>query len=134
MPQEDKKKEKRRERFDWKRMPEMGSLFTESFPYFSNVLNAFMKSISIEKFSFNATIGLDSSADTAIVSGYLWSLASLVNTYPPIYLSVKPDFQEDRLDGSVIVELKVRLLRIAVAFIKAFTKKPVRRLFSRMRG
>ncbi|MEE9585685.1 MAG: DUF2953 domain-containing protein [Nitrososphaerales archaeon] len=134
IPQEERKKEKRRERFDWKSIPEMGSLFTESYPYFTNVLNAFTKSISIKRLSFNVTIGLGSSADTAIVSGYLWSLASIVNVYPPIYLSVEPDFQEERLDGSMMIELKVRLLRIAVAFIKAFSKKPVRRLFSRMRG
>jgi hypothetical protein len=134
IPQKEMKTEKRGERFDWTRMPEMGSLFIESYPSFANMLTAFTNSISIKRLSFDVAIGLGSPADTAMVSGYLWSLASVVNVYPLIYLSVEPDFQEERLDGSVMIELKVRLLRIALAFIKAFTKKPVRRLFSRMRG
>lgn len=130
---EERKKEKEEERFDWRSMPEMISLFTESFPYLKRILNAFMKSISIERFSCNVAIGLDSPADTALVSGYMWSLVSLVNVFPKAYLSVKPDFQEKRLDGSMMVELKVRLLWIVVAFIRAFIKKPIRQLFRKTR-
>jgi len=130
---EERKKEKEEKRFDWRSITEMISLFTESFPHLKRILNAFMKSISIERFSCDVTIGLDSPADTATISGYIWSLAPLVNLFPKAYLSVKPDFQEKRLDGSMIIELKVKLLRIAVAFIRAFTKKPVRQFFRKMR-
>lgn len=133
IPKEEKKKKKEKERFDWKNMPEMISLFKESFPCLKNILNAFMKSIFIKRFSCDVTIGLDSPVDTALVSGYLWSLASLVNMLPKVNLSINPDFQEKRLDGSIIVELKVRLLRIAVALIRALAKKPVRKLFKGMR-
>ncbi|MCP8316970.1 MAG: DUF2953 domain-containing protein [archaeon] len=129
---EERKKKKEEKKFDWRSIPEMISLFTESFPYLKHILNAFMKSISIERFSCNVTMGLDSPADTAMISGYMWSLASLVNVFPKAYLSVKPDFQEKRLDGSMMVELKVRLLWIAVALIRAFSKKPIRQLFRKM--
>jgi hypothetical protein len=128
------KREKKGEGFDWKRVPEMANLLTESYPYLANVLSAFMKSISVTRLSSNVTIGLGSPADTAIASGYLWSVASVANTYPSVNLSVEPDFREERLDGSVTIELRVRLIRIVAAFIMAFTKKPVRRLFSLMRG
>ena len=132
IPLEEKKK-KERERFDWKKIPEMISLLKESFPHLKNVLNAFIRSISIKRLSCNVTMGLDSPVDTALVSGYLWSLASLVNMLPKVNLSINPDFQEKKLDGSIMVELKVRLLRIVAALIKAFTKKPLRKLFRGMR-
>ncbi|MCP8304113.1 MAG: DUF2953 domain-containing protein [archaeon] len=131
IPSEEGRKEK--EKFYWGSIPEMTSLFAESFPYLMNILNAAMKSISIKRFSCDVVMGLDSPADTAVVSGYLWSLASIINIFPKVYLSVKPDFQERRLDGSMMVELKVRLLRIVPAFIRAFFKKPVRQLFGKMR-
>jgi hypothetical protein len=98
-----------------------------------DVFNAFTKSISIKRLSINANIGLGSAAETAIMSGYMYLLTSIASTYPPINISVEPDFQKERLDGSIMIELKIRLLRIAIAFIKAFTKKPVRRLIRRMR-
>ncbi|MCP8312634.1 MAG: DUF2953 domain-containing protein [Candidatus Methylarchaceae archaeon HK02M1] len=127
------KKEKEKEKFYWRRIPETVSLFVESFPYIRNILKAAMKSISIKRFSCDVVMGLDSPVDTAVVSGYLWSLASIVNVFPKVYLSVKPDFQERRLDGSIMVELKVRLLRIVLAFVRAFFKKPVRQFFGKMR-
>jgi hypothetical protein len=137
IPTEGRKKEGRKkekeEEFDWRGIPEMISLFTESFPYLKRILNAFIRSLSIVRFSLSLTIGLDSPADTAVMSGYLWALASVVNVFPKAHLSVKPDFQEKKLDASMMAELKIRLLWIAVAFIRAFTKRSVRRLFRKMR-
>jgi hypothetical protein len=138
IPQEEKKekkkaKEKKKDGFNWRNITEIGSLFTESSSSFVDVFNAFTKSISIKRLSINANIGLGSAAETAIMSGYMYLLTSIASTYPPINISVEPDFQKERLDGSIMIELKIRLLRIAIAFIKAFTKKPVRRLIRRMR-
>jgi len=128
-----KAKEKEKKRFDWRNLPEMVSLFRESFPYIINILRATMKSSSIERFSCDVVMGLDSPVDTAIVSGYLWALKSIVSVLPNVCLSVKPDFQEQRLDGSMILKLRIIILRIVTAFVRAFFKKPVRQLFRKIK-
>ena len=133
IPLEERKEEKEKAKFEWRNAPEMLSLFTESAPYFMNILNAVMKSSSIEIFSGKVFMGLDSPVDTALISGYLWMFASLVNLIPNVYLSISPDFQKSRFDGSIIFTLKIRLFRIVIAFIRAFLKKPVRQLFNTMR-
>lgn len=133
-PKKKKKEKKKKKPFDRKRILRIISLLWESLPYLTRIWNAFLKSISIEKFSFDFIIGLNSPVDTAVVSGYFWSLASVVNVIPNAHLSIKPDFKEERLDGSMIVKLKFRLFWIVASFVKAFTKKPVRLLFKEMRG
>jgi len=133
-PKKKKKEKKKKKPFGRKRILRIISLLWESFTYLTRIWNAFLKSISIEKFSFDFIIGLNSPVDTAVVSGYFWSLASVVNVIPNVHLSIKPDFKEERLDGSMIVKLKVRLFWNVTSFIRAFTKKPVRLLFKEMRG
>ena len=129
IPKEEKIKEKERTRFDWRDVPEIVTLFIESYSYFINIINAIIKSVSIRKLSCNVVLGLDSPVDTAILSGHLWSITSLINILPNVYLIVKPDFKEKRLDGYILVELKIRLLKITTAFVRAFFKKPVRQMF-----
>lgn len=128
------KKKKEKKPFDKKRILKIISLLWESYPHLTHILNTFLKSISIEKFYLNFIIGLNSPVDTSIVSGYLWSLASFLNVTPNMYLSIKPDFKEERLDGSMKIKLKIKLFRIATSSIKALTKKPVRSLLKEIRG
>jgi hypothetical protein len=110
------------------------SRLRESLPYLPRLLRTFLRSLSAERFSCNVAIGLDDPADTAVVSGVLWSLGSMINASPRAYLSVEPDFREERLDGYVIAELRVRLVWIALATVSALTKRPVRQLLLGMRG
>jgi len=108
-------------------------LLRESLPHLIGLLKSFARSVSVRRLSCDISLGLADPADTAAMSGYLWSLASVVNASPKCHLSVKPDFSSERLDGSIAVELKVRLLRIVAAFVGALTKKPVRKSFRGMR-
>lgn len=137
IPLEEKKKTKEKPKeetkFDINRIAKIISLFIESWPYLERILNAFLKSTSFEKFSFNLVIGLSNPADTAMINGYLLGLASIGNVIPNAYFSVEPDFQNERLDGHLIIDIKIRLLWIVVEFIRAFTKKPVRMLFKELR-
>ncbi len=125
------KKEKTRPSLS--RFPETGTHFTESLPHLPGIMRTFLKSLTIERFSADVAVGLGSPFDTAIVSGYLWSLASIVNMSPRANFSVRPNFLEEQLEGSLSTDLKIRLLWIFVAFIKAGSKKPVRQLFTGMR-
>ena len=125
--------EEKKKRPDLSRLPETVSRLMESLPYFPSIFRTFMRSLTVERFSADVELGLGSPVETAVVSGYLWSLASLVNISPKADLTVKPNFQEEQLEGSLITDLKIRLLWIAVALVKAVTKKPVRQLFTSMR-
>jgi hypothetical protein len=126
-PPVEKKKPKRRP------TSETISLLWESFPHLPRIIRTFMKSLSVERFSCDVVIGLGDPADTGFVTGILWSLASMLNVLPRIRLSIVPDFAARLLDGSVMAELRVRLLWIAVAITMALMNRPVRRLFLAMR-
>ena len=127
------KEEKKQKRIDFNRIPKIIMLSVESLPYIFNIFEAVLRSISVKKISIDSTIGFDSPADTAIISGYLWGLASIINIIPNAYLNVEPDFHEERIDGSFVIELKLILLWIAIEGLKALTKKPVRSLLGELR-
>ncbi|MCL4437371.1 MAG: DUF2953 domain-containing protein [Thaumarchaeota archaeon] len=129
---EKEKKEKKR-RPDLSRLPDTGNRLLESLPYLPDITRTFLRSITIERLSVDVKLGLGGPVETAVMSGYLWSLASLVNSLPKSGLSVRPNFQEEQLEGSLITDLKIRLLWVAAALVKALTKKPVRQLFTSMR-
>jgi hypothetical protein len=127
---EKKKKEKEEEtKFNASKLIKVVKLLWEALDYLKPIFNAFLNSLTLEKFFLNLNLGFRSPVDTAMTSGYIWSLASVVNLIPPVSLSVVPDFQKQRMDGSVEISIKLKLFWIVVQFIKAFTKKPVRELF-----
>lgn len=136
-PKEEKKKteEKTKEKteFNINRIPKIISLLVESWPSLERILNAFLRSTSIEKLSFNLAFGLGDYVDTAIVNGYLWSVVPLVNIIPNTYFSIEPDFLKERLDCYLEVDVKIRLLWIIIEFIRAYIKKPVRMLIGELR-
>ncbi len=141
IPSEKKKKREKEEaeereekkRPELSRLPETVSRLLESLPYLPSIFRTFMRSLTIERLSADVELGLGSPVETAMVSGYLWSLASVVNVSPKADFSVRPNFQEERFEGSFVTDLKIRLLWIVVAMLKAVTKRPVRRLFTSMR-
>lgn len=128
-----KEESKKKNKFNIKNIFKIISLLIESWPYLKRVLNAILKSTSIQKFSLNLKVGLDDAVDTAMIVGYLWALASLINVIPNVYLSIAPDFQKEHLDANLVLNIKIRLLMIVIELLKAFTKKPVRKLFNELR-
>ncbi|MGF7119571.1 DUF2953 domain-containing protein [Methanobacterium oryzae] len=131
-----KKKEKKKDKtnkFDFKRIPKIITLLEESLPYLMNIFKAFLKSITIKRISLDSIIGFDDFVDTVKVSGYLWAIAPMINLLPNTYFSVEPDFHKERIDGSFLFKLKIKLLPVATAFLKALTKKPFRSLLSELR-
>lgn len=127
------KKAKKETKFDVNRIPRIISLLVESWPYFERILNAFLKSTSFEKFHFDLAIGLGDPVNTAMINGYLWSAASLINLIPNTHFSIEPDFLKMRFDGYLTMDVKIRLLWVVIEFIRALTKKPVRMLIGELR-
>lgn len=133
--EKDKEKEekKKKTKFDVDTFLEILKQVKESIKYLTPILQAFLKSIKLEKFSLNLNIGFTSPVSTALISGYFWSASSILNLISSVNLSITPDFQNSKLDGTLELELRLTLFRIVAALIKALTKKPVRDLIRSMR-
>lgn len=131
--QPEKKEGEKENKFEINRIPKILSLLIEAWPYLERVFNSFLKSTSFEIFSLNLTLGLGDPADTAMCSGYFWAADSLLNSIPKAYISLEPDFLNERIDVNINLKFKIRLFWIVIEFIRAFTKKPVRMLFKELR-
>ena len=131
--QSQKKENKKETEFEISRIPKILSLLIESWPYLERVFNSFLKSTSFEIFSLNLTLGLGDPADTAMVSGYFWAASSLLNMIPKAYISLEPDFLNEKLEVNATLKMKIRLFWMVVEIIRAFTKKPVRALLKELR-
>lgn len=129
----EKKKDDNKSKFDFKRIPKIITLLEESLPYLINIFKAFLKSINVKRISIDSIIGFNDFVDTVKISGYLWAIAPMINLLPNTYFSVEPDFHKERIDGSFLFKLKIRLLPVATAFLKALTKKPFRSLLGELR-
>jgi hypothetical protein len=123
----------RPERFDLSRGVLMLSLLRDAAPSLVRVFKGFRRAVRFRRLSIDVAFGVGDPADTAVLAGYLWSVAWAFDFVPRASLSLRPDLERARLDGSVSAELGVRLLPIAVAFLMAYTKKPFRRLVSEAR-
>ncbi len=128
-----KKENEDETKFEISRIPKILSLLVESWPYLERVFNSLLKSTSFEIFSLNVTLGLGDPADTAMVSGYFWAASSLLNMIPNAYISLEPDFLDERVEVNATLKIKIKLFKIVVEIIRAFTKKPVRALFNELR-
>ena len=130
----EKKADEKKNRFEISRIPKLFHLLIESWPYLERVFNGFLKSTYFEIFSLNLRLGLGDAYNTAIISGYFWAAASLLNNIPQASISLDPDFVNERIDMNMDLKVKIMLFWIAIEFIRAFTKKPVRMLFKELRG
>jgi len=132
-PKKEKKERKEEKKVNFNRIPKILMYLEESLPSILRIFQAFLRSVSIKRISINSIIGLESPVDTAILNGYLLGLASIINIFPKTNFTVDPDFNKERIDGSILIEIKLRLLWIVIESLKAFTKKPVRSLFGELR-
>lgn len=137
--QDEKKEEKEEEtdkedKFNLKRILKILNLVKESWPYIYRMITAFYRSVALEKFSLNLTLGMESPADTALFTGYIWSFTYPLNAITRIDAVITPDFNRRVLDGDLEVDVSLKLIWIVVEAIRAYTKKPVRELIGEMRS
>ncbi len=135
IPAEKKEEEevKKERKFNLELLLKILNQFIEAFDYLTPLIPAFLRSIKLKNLSLDLNLGFYSPVDTAMINGYIWSISSILNTIPLISISTTPDFQKSKLDGSIELNLKLKLLWIVIAFLKAFTKKPVRDLVRSIR-
>ncbi len=114
------------------RSPSIKSMINVA-PALAKILWDLLKSIHFKKSSCRLCFGLDDPAQTAIVSGYLWFLASALGTFPA-NISIDPWFAGVRLEGELKAEIEARLLWPVLAVIKAMRISEIRLLLKDMLG
>ncbi len=139
IPSKEEKKEEEVEKkvkaeWTFDRIMRVFNLFLESMPYFENIIYAFFRSITLERFSLDFNLGLDSPVDTAEIAGVFWSVLPMVNLIPKVSINMRPVFMKTTFEGNIYIELKIKLFWIVVESLKAITKKPVRNLINEVRA
>jgi hypothetical protein len=117
---------------DTKRSPKPGTLLNAA-PAIINFLMDLLKTITFEKLSCRLCFGLNDPADTAIMSGYLWSVAATLGLFRA-NVFIEPSFEGERLEGVFEAELKARLIQIVLAVINALREKEIRSLIREVAG
>jgi len=120
------------EKTDIIRTPGIQSLIDVA-PALAKILLDLLKSILFKKVSCRLCFGLDDPAQTAIISGYLWSLASAFGLFPA-NIVIEPWFEGERLEGELIAEMEDRLLWAVIALIQALRVREIRQLLREMLG
>lgn len=110
------------------------SLVRDSSSSLLSIAKSFRRAFSVRRVSVDVTFGLGDPAETAIAAGYVWSVAWILNLSPGISLSVHPDMEGIRLDGSVFAKLGVRLLPLVAAFVRAYLHRSFRMLIREVRS
>jgi len=131
--EEKEEKAEKKDKFSLERILKILKLFKESLPYIYGLMTSIYNAVTIEKFSVNMNLGMDSRADTALFTGYIWSFTYALNALTRIDVNINPDFQRRVLDGNFQMDVNIRLIGIVVEAIKAYTKKPVRELIKEVR-
>jgi hypothetical protein len=105
--------------------------FMDALPALLRVLKNLIKSVDIDRLICRISFGLNDPADTAVLSGYLWSLASAVGL-SNTNIFIDPRFDEERLVGDLAADLKARLLWVVVALLLALREDKLRKLLGQM--
>lgn len=137
-PEEKKEKKEDEKKQEWslERINKVLNLLMESWPYMARILQSIIASVKIKEVKLDLRLGLESPADTAIMTGYIWAFTESTRYLvpPSLDISVHPDFENNILDGFFNLKLKIRLYGVTKEAIRAITKKPVRSLISELRG
>ena len=90
-----------------------------------------LRTIQVEECSLNLSLGTGDAADTARISGYIWSAAA-VALPRKVSFNLDPYFLGEKMDGSVIVDIGARPLLVGLASAKALKEEQVRYLIMNM--
>ena len=137
-PKEEKKKPKEEEpkkrQFSIGKTLELLSTVSDSVPAFLILIRSFRRAVHIQHLVMDFTFGLGDPADTAMMSGYIWSVSWILNFIPSVSLSFRPDFEQVKFDGSIQAEARVRTLFLVIGFLRAYSKNPFRKLIKEVRS
>jgi hypothetical protein len=125
---------KPRRAFDVGRLLRTLTLLRDSGSALAIIAGSIRKAVAIRKLSADVTFGLGDPAETALLAGYLWSVSWIPNLSPRISLSVRPDLESIRLDGSITAQSSVRLFPLVVGFLRAYSRRSFRLLIREARS
>jgi hypothetical protein len=114
------------------RPPRIQSLINAA-PALANILLDQLKSILFKKISCRLCFGMDDPAQTAIISGYFWSLASVLGLIQS-KIFIEPWFEGERLEGELVAEIEVRLWWAVFAMLRGLREREIRLLLREMLG
>jgi len=109
-------------------------LLRDSSSTLVGIARSVRRAVSVRRVSVDVTFGLGDPADTAVAAGYLWAVAWVLNLSPVVSISARPDMERLRLDGSVMAQLRVRMLPLVVGFLRAYSHRTFRMLVKEVRG
>ncbi len=109
-------------------------LLYEAMPHFIDFIKTLVKRTSIRKVQCDAQLGLSDPANTGILFGYFTALKSVLRPIERLRIRLTPVFDKQTLEGGFNIILRIKYpIRIIVAAIGLFFKKPVREFMKSMR-
>ena len=114
------------------RPPSIQSLINAA-PALAKILRDLLKSIHFKNISCRLCFGLDDPAQTAIISGYLWFLASALGLFSA-RIFIEPWFEGERLEGELVAEMEARLQWAVFAVIQVLRVREIRLLLRETLG
>jgi hypothetical protein len=111
-----------------KHSPDLRSLL-DSIPSLLRVLKDMLKSTDLQKISCHLCFGLDDPVETAVISGYLWSVVSASGLFRA-NIFIEPCFEGARLEGEFTAELRTRMLWMVMPVILSLREQKIRKLLA----
>lgn len=99
----------------------------------ADIIIQILRSVVLKKFSCCVCFGLDDPADTAVLCGYLYSIAGMLGLYPA-RISIDPWFRGEHLEGDFAAEIEMRPLWAVWAVLRSLRLSETRRFIKEMLG
>ncbi|MCK9151508.1 DUF2953 domain-containing protein [Methanobacterium alcaliphilum] len=130
---DEKKDGNGKRKWEWKDIKKIINLGFKAFKPLIRFVRDILHSIHLEKFKIHIILGLNSPVDTATTLGYFWAAASLVNMIPKINISAEPSFNQERVDGNLLLKLNIRLINPLIAVLRLLTNRSILKLLWELR-
>ncbi len=98
-----------------------------AMPAFIDLIRDLFRSFHFKTIRCHLQLGLDDPSETAILTGRLWSIAAFLS-YLGADIQIEPFFEEERLEGELLAEARMRPIHIPAAIISALREKEMRSL------
>ena len=99
----------------------------------ADIIIQILRSVIIKKFNCCVCFGLDDPADTAVLCGYLYSIAGMLGLYPA-RISIDPWFRGEHLEGDFAAEIEMRPLWALWAVLRSLRLSQTRLFVKEMLG
>ena len=104
-----------------------------AMPAFVDLIEHLLRSFAFKGIRCRLEFGLDDPARTAVLSGWLWAVAAFLNCLGGDIL-ILPFFEEERLEGELLAQARIRPIHIPVAIVSALRNGEMRTLIKELTG